>query len=85
MAESKQESEDRIGNLLKERHSDGELTESQIFMEERVIDNEMRSLISKSQKFKITFATIGGKGSEGVLIFIAMSKNKKETISHLRK
>ena len=83
--ESKQEGEDRIGKLLKQRHSDGELTESQINLEEKVIDNELRSFFTKSKKFKMTFVTVGGKGSDGVLIFIAMSKNKKETISHLRK
>ena len=83
--ESKQESEDRIGDLLKQKHSDGELTESQINLEEKVIDNEIRSLITKQQKFKITFVTVGGKGTDGVLIYIAMSKYKKETISHLRK
>ena len=42
-------------------------------------------MMSKSKKFKIAFVTIGGKGSEGCLIYIAMSKHRNETISHLRK
>jgi hypothetical protein len=29
--------------------------------------------------------TIGGRGNEGCLIYIAISKSKDESISHLRK
>ena len=37
------------------------------------------------KKFKLCIMTVGGQGSEGCLIYIAMSKNKNETVSHLRK
>lgn len=42
-------------------------------------------MITKSFNFKICYMTIGGKGNEGCLIYIALSKAKDESISHLRK
>lgn len=54
-------------------------------MDEKSNDNEIRGMNSKKRDFKIAFVTVGGKGSDGCLIYIAMSKNKSETISHLRK
>ena len=49
------------------------------------VDNEIRGMISKLNKIKLCFMTIGGKGAEGCLIYIALSKVKQESLSHLRR
>jgi hypothetical protein len=55
------------------------------YQQEMVNDNELKALITKFKKFKLCVMTVGGQGSEGCLIYIAMSKNVSESISHLRK
>lgn len=42
-------------------------------------------MITKFRKMKIAFMQVGGHGNEGCLIYVAVSKVKDETISHLRK
>jgi hypothetical protein len=54
-------------------------------IEERANGNELRAMITKFKKMKIAFMQVGGKGNEGSLIYIALSKVKEETISHLRR
>jgi hypothetical protein len=53
--------------------------------QEQVIDNELRAMITMFKMFKLCIMTVGGQGQEGCLIYIAMSKNKNESISHLKK
>ena len=62
----------------------GEL-ESDLVEEEKPCDNEVRAMYSKLGGFKMCCMTVGGRGSEGCLIYIAMTKVKGESISHLRK
>ena len=42
-------------------------------------------MITKFKKMKIAFMQVGGHNGEGSLIYIAISKTKEESISHLRK
>lgn len=42
-------------------------------------------MITKFKKLKIAFMQIGGQSNQGGLIYIAISKIKEETISHLRR
>lgn len=53
--------------------------------EERMHDNDLKAMNTRLGKFKVCFMTSGGKSNEGCLIYIALSKSKKESISHLRK
>jgi len=52
---------------------------------DKVHDNQCKAMLTRLGKFKICFMTSGGKSSEGALIYIALSKSKKESLSHLRK
>ena len=54
-------------------------------IEEKSSFNELRGLITRFKKMKVAFMQIGGHTNEGGLIYIALSKIKQETISHLRK
>ena len=63
----------------------GEQNSADLVEEEKPCDNEVRAMFSKAGGFKLCFMTVGGRGSEGCLIYIAMSKAKGESISHLRK
>jgi len=54
-------------------------------LDEKINDNELKAIMSKFNKFKICFMFKGGKGGEGCLIYIAITKDKKESMSHLRK
>ena len=62
----------------------GETTSDHV-EEEKPCDNEVSAMFSKLGGFKMCFMTVGGRGSEGCLIYIAMTKAKNESISHLRK
>ena len=42
-------------------------------------------MISRFKRLKTCIMTVGNKGSENCLIYIAITKNKKESVSHLRK
>jgi hypothetical protein len=64
---------------------DDKEADDMFFEQEVVNDNELRALITKFKKFKLCVMTVGGQGSEGCLIYVAMSKNLNESISHLRK
>ena len=45
---------------------------------EKVQTNDLKAIQCKFNDFKIVFFTIGGQGAEGCLIYVAMSKCKKE-------
>ena len=53
--------------------------------QEKSYDNQISGMLSRMKRVKTCFMTIGGKGSECCLIYIAISKNTKESVSHLRK
>lgn len=54
-------------------------------IEEKQSVNELRSLITRFREMKVVFMQVGGHTNEGSLIYIALSKVKRETVSHLRK
>lgn len=47
-------------------------------------NNELKHFTTKFKGFKVCFFTAGGRGSDGCLIYIGLSKAKNESISHLR-
>jgi len=53
--------------------------------EEITTDNECRAMLTRRGKFKVCIMSSGGKSNEGSLIYVALSKSKKESHSHLRK
>ena len=71
---------ERIG----EAEAEAELARSQV-IEEIASNNELRGMITRFKKMKLAFTQVGGHGNEGCLIYIALSKCKDESISHLRK
>ena len=53
--------------------------------EEKEYTNELRGMLTRLKKFKVCFMTVGGRGTEGCLIYIALSKSNNESVSHMRK
>ena len=52
---------------------------------EKITHNELKGIQCRFGDFKVVFYTVGGHGAEGTLIYIALSKCKNESITHLRK
>ena len=52
---------------------------------EKIVHNELKGIHCRFRGFKVVFYTVGGQGADGTLIYIALSKCKNESITHLRK
>lgn len=53
--------------------------------DEVVHDNQLVAILSKLKGVKSCYMSVGGRGSDCCLIYIALSKDKEESSSHLKR
>jgi len=53
--------------------------------DDKFYDNKITGMLSRFRGMKTCFMTAGGKGSDWGIIYIAWSKDPKESVSHMKK